>query len=190
MQRLARKPWTVLIDAKADLLAFDPSKTRTGAAAFCGPTLIGYGSCPLRRSDTSLAQWTRRLAGFVAEVLNAYAAAETVCLIEEPAGGMYARRRRPGAVQGIATSQLQYAIAVGVVLAACHGHHLGVVTVTPGKWNGGRSKDATRLIVEQTFGLNGLNQDEADAIGMGLWATSNPIRFRMVSERSGILCAQ
>lgn len=149
------------------ILAIDPSSTCTGwAVAADDGTIIAHGRLkpkgrePYDRVDAMCAE--------LSEIIETHR--PSVAVIEEPSA--FARKGNP----------FPYAIAYGRIYQTVQQELTNVIRVHANQWTGGRRKDARadriKQIVPSYSGKGDGGHDEADAIGIALWATSSAGRVR------------
>jgi len=166
------------------VIAFDPGKKCTGYAVLDRRRgLIQHGYFDLRRAGQAVLAWTRLLYEGVSAVLANFANGGCLAVVEVPSRFMHVRARRVEAIPGIATRQLQYGIAVGVVVAACIARATAVAGVTPAQWKGNKTKRRTMAELRAIYGLTSVRQDEADAIMMADWALNNAWGLELAYSR-------
>lgn len=174
----AERNWRPL-EPGAVLLAIDPSSAR------CGWAILHNTDKP-QRLDSGVWYPTDRpemnrtklddLAVQIRHRVNTFHANTDLrishAVIETPAGGQWGRS---------ATQLMVYARAIGVCEATCYGMALGMNRVTVNEWKGSGKKSHTANVVRHFFNYQPRDDNEADAIGLGLWLCSKT-KFGASSE--------
>jgi Holliday junction resolvasome RuvABC endonuclease subunit len=153
----------------AVLLAIDPSIVNCGWALLRqgqpNPTRLDSGVFhPIARPDKDRHDHLVDLLVQRIEMATESGMRPTDALIEIPSGGQRGDRS--------ATQLMVYARAIGDIEATCYRAGLTMHRVTVNGWKGSGRKGHTELVVKHVFKYTPRDNNEADAIGLGLWLCS------------------
>jgi len=155
------------------LFCLDPSIVRCGWAIVRNdyPNCVRLDSgifVPMGRENLDRFDHLANLIRQRLELAEADGFKSTDALIEVPAGGQRLDR---------AASQLMtYARAVGICEATCHTAGLDTQRVRVTTWKGMGKKARTQMNVKYAFKYQPRDDNEADALGLGLWLCSKTRR--------------
>lgn len=163
----AQQLWKPLTPG-AVLLALDPSIANCGFAVLRNdrqnPTRLDSGIFhPVFTQERPRCD---HLAMLITDRLERSARAGwkvTDAIIEIPAGGQWGRS---------ATQLMVYARAIGVCEAACFLGGLRMHRATVSEWKGSGKKCHTALVAKHVFKYEPRDDNESDALGLGLWLCS------------------
>lgn len=154
------------------LLCIDPSIVKCGWAivrnTYPNPERIDSGVLqPIERPTLHRYDHLARLIWQRIDLAGENGTPPTDALVEMPAGGNGWER---------GGTLMVYGGAVGICGCACLGRGLDVQRVRVDEWKGGSKKAATIRYVRHAFNYEPRDDNEADALGLGLWLCSKTRR--------------
>lgn len=164
----------------AVVLCIDPSSVACGWAilrnTMPNPTRLDSGVfAPIDRPGRHKFD---HLSGLIVDRLNRSTEAGDVvthAIIETPAGG--------GGWGARSTMRLMsYSRSIGVVEATCYQANLTTYRATVTEWKQSGKKHRTQLTVEFFFKYTPRDDNEADALGLGLWLCSRNPRLAQMEK--------
>lgn len=138
-------------------LSIDPSIASLGWAVFDGCKPVSHGTWHPSKKPNARDRFDQ-LAEFIRDLLAVHEHVSDV-VVEVPSGGLY----RMGSTAMI------YGRAIGVCECAAALSGATVHRIPVNTWKGNARKSKTQAIVKYGLKIDGATEDQADALGLGLW---------------------